>query len=191
MNYTEIDPNEDLLLDIHTKLLMLRNIDVPTLYDPESLPPDLREIQNVIQNLKTMYVDTVNQLLRVNKEHTEKRAKIDKMTDIINTLETDAVRYKDSLQTVIDQFNEDECIDKLKDEYDETVKRFRHLRHVINFVSSDDMNRYVCFTCLDRSIDSVIVPCGHVGCSICTSRFTTTCPYCRTDVSQILKLYLG
>lgn len=191
MNYTEIDPNEDLLLDIHTKLLMLRNIDVPTLYDPESLPPDLREIQNVIQNFKTMYVDTVNQLLRVNKEHTEKRAKIDKMTDIINTLETDAVRYKDSLQTVIDQFNEDECIDKLKDEYDETVKRFRHLRHVINFVSSDDMNRYVCFTCLDRSIDSVIVPCGHVGCSICTSRFTTTCPYCRTDVSQILKLYLG
>jgi len=191
MNYTEIDPNEDLLLDIHTKLLMLRNIDIPSLYDPETLPEDLHETQAAIKNLKTMYVDTVNQLLRVNKEHEEKRAKIDKLTTLINTLEADAVRYKDTLQVVIDQFNEDEHIDQLKEEYDETIKRFRHLRHVINFVSSDDMNRYMCFTCLDRSVDSVLVPCGHTGCSICTSRFTSTCPYCRTDVSQVLKLYLG
>jgi hypothetical protein len=191
MNYTEIDPNEDLLLDIHTKLLMLRNIDIPSLYDPETLPEDLHETQAAIKNLKTMYVDTVNQLLRVNKEHEEKRAKIDKLTTLINTLEADAVRYKDTLQVVIDQFNEDERIDQLKEEYDETIKRFRHLRHVINFVSSDDMNRYMCFTCLDRSVDSVLVPCGHTGCSICTSRFTSTCPYCRTDVSQVLKLYLG
>jgi hypothetical protein len=191
MNYTEIDPNEDLLLDLHTKLLMLRNIDVPSLYDPETLPDDLLETQTVIKNLKTMYVDTVNQLLRVNKEHEEKRSKIDKLLEIINTLEADAVRYKDTLQMVVDQFNEDERIDQLKEEYDETVKRFRHLRHVINFVASDDMNRYMCFTCLDRSVDSVLVPCGHTGCSICTSRFTSTCPYCRTDVSQVLKLYLG
>ena len=191
MNYTEIDPNEDLLLDIHTKLLMLRNIDIPSLYDPETLPEDLHETQAAIKNLQTMYVDTVNQLLRVNKEHEEKRAKIDKLTTLINTLEADAVRYKDTLQVVIDQFNEDERIDQLKEEYDETIKRFRHLRHVINFVSSDDMNRYMCFTCLDRSVDSVLVPCGHTGCSICTSRFTSTCPYCRTDVSQVLKLYLG
>jgi hypothetical protein len=161
------------------------------LYDPETLPEDLHETQAAIKNLQTMYVDTVNQLLRVNKEHEEKRAKIDKLTTLINTLEADAVRYKDTLQVVIDQFNEDERIDQLKEEYDETIKRFRHLRHVINFVSSDDMNRYMCFTCLDRSVDSVLVPCGHTGCSICTSRFTSTCPYCRTDVSQVLKLYLG
>jgi len=191
MNYTEIDQNEDLLLDIHTKLLLLKNIDLPTLYDPETLPEDLREPLTTVKSLKTMYVDAVNRLLTINKQHTEKRAKVDKMTEIINTLEVDAVRYKDSLQTVLDQFHEDERINELKTEYDETVKRFRHLRHVINFISSDDMNRYMCFTCLDRSIDTVIVPCGHVGCSLCTSRFTTTCPYCRSDISQILKLYLG
>jgi len=191
MNYTEIDVNEDLLLDIHTKLLMLRNIDVPSQYDPDTLPDDLREPLKVVQNLKMMYVNAVDQLLRVNKEHEEKRAKVDKLTVIINTLEEDAIRYKDSLHALIDQFREDECIDKLKEEYDETVKRFRHLRRVINFVSSDDMNRFMCFTCLDRSIETALVPCGHVGCSLCTSRFITTCPYCRADITQVLKLYLG
>ncbi len=191
MNYTEIDVNEDLLLDIHTKLLMLRNIDVPSQYDPDTLPDDLREPLKVVQNLKMMYVNAVDQLLRVNKEHEEKRAKVDKLTVIINTLEEDAIRYKDSLHALIDQFREDECIDKLKEEYDETVKRFRHLRRVINFVSSDDMNRFMCFTCLDRTIETALVPCGHVGCSLCTSRFITTCPYCRSDITQVLKLYLG
>lgn len=191
MNYTDIDPNEDLLLDIHAKLLLLRNIDVPTSYDPASLPDDLRETEKVIKDLKGMYVDTVDRLLRVTKQHNEKRTKIDRLTEILNVMDMDAVRYKDSLKEVIDQFSEDERLTELKEEYENTVKRFRELRHIINFVASDDMNRYICFTCLDRSIDSVMVPCGHVGCSICTSKFTSTCPYCRTDVSQILKLYLG
>ena len=191
MNWAEINPNEDMLLDIHTKLLMLRNIELPTLYNPETLPDDLRQAETVIKELKDKYVETVNQLLRVNKEHNEKRAKIDKLVEILNVMDMDAVRYKESLEAVIDQFTEDERLVELKKEYEETVERFRALRHVINFVSSDDMNRYMCFTCLDRSIDSVLVPCGHVGCSLCTSRFTTTCPYCRSDVSQILRLYLG
>ena len=191
MNWSEINPNEDMLLDIHTKLLMLRNIELPTLYDPETLPDDLKHARDVIKELKDKYVETVNQLIRVNKEHTEKRIKIDRLVDILNVMDADAVRYKESLENVIEQFTEDERLAELKKEYEETVERFRALRHVINFVSSDDMNRYMCFTCLDRSIDSVLVPCGHVGCSLCTSRFTTTCPYCRSDVSQILRLYLG
>lgn len=191
MNYTELDPNEDILLDIHSKLLMLRNIDLPTTYDPGSLPEDLHQAEATMKELKAMYVETVNQLIRVNKEHEEKRKKIDRMADILNLMEGDAIRYKESLQVVLDQFSEDERLVELKQEYEETVERFRALRHVINFVASDDMNRYMCFTCLDRSIDSVLVPCGHVGCSICTSRFTTTCPYCRSEVSQVVKLYLG
>ena len=191
MNWAEINPNEDMLLDIHTKLLMLRNIELPTLYDPETLPDDLKHARDVIKELKDKYVETVNQLIRVNKEHTEKRIKIDRLVDILNVMDADAVRYKESLENVIEQFTEDERLAELKKEYEETVERFRALRHVINFVSSDDMNRYMCFTCLDRSIESVLVPCGHVGCSLCTSRFSTTCPYCRSDVSQVLRLYLG
>ena len=191
MNWSEINPNEDMLLDIHTKLLMLRNIELPTLYDPETLPDDLKHARDVIKELKDKYVETVNQLIRVNKEHTEKRIKIDRLVDILNVMDADAVRYKESLENVIEQFTEDERLAELKKEYEETVERFRALRHVINFVSSDDMNRYMCFTCLDRSIESVLVPCGHVGCSLCTSRFSTTCPYCRSDVSQVLRLYLG
>jgi|AACY02.1.fsa_nt_gi hypothetical protein len=191
MNYTEIDPNDDILLDIHSKLLMLRNIDLPTTYDPDNLPEDLHQAAATMKELKAMYVETVNRLIRVNKEHDEKRKKIDRMAEILNLMEGDAVRYKDSLQAVLDQFSEDERLVELKQEYEETVERFRALRHVINFVASDDMNRYMCFTCLDRSIDSVLVPCGHVGCSLCTSRFTTACPYCRSEVSQVVKLYLG
>ena len=134
-----------------------------TLYDPETLPDDLKNIRDVIKELKDKYVETVNQLIRVNKEHTEKRIKIDRLVDILNVMDADAVRYKESLENVIEQFTEDERLAELKKEYEETVERFRALRHVINFVSSDDMNRYMCFTCLDRSIESVLVPCGQIG----------------------------
>ena len=116
MNWSEINPNEDMLLDIHTKLLMLRNIELPTLYDPETLPDDLRQAETVIKELKDKYVETVNQLLRVNKEHNEKRAKIDKLVEILNVMDMDAVRYKESLEAVIDQFTEDERLVELKKE---------------------------------------------------------------------------
>ena len=127
MNYTELDPNEDILLDIHSKLLLLRNIDLPTTYDPDTLPEDLKQAAETMKEIKAMYVETVNRLIRVNKEHDEKRKKIDRMAEILGLMDSDAVRYMDSLKALLDQFSEDERLVELKQEYEETVERFRAL----------------------------------------------------------------
>ena len=48
-----------------------------------------------------------------NKEHNEKRAKIDRLIEILNVMDMDAVRYKESLEAVIQQFTEDERLRKI------------------------------------------------------------------------------
>lgn len=45
-----------------------------------------------------------------------------------------------------------------------------------------------CNICLDRSVDSVLVPCGHAVCYACAGCIST-CPFCRKDVKESVKLF--
>ena len=190
MNYTEIDEHDDELLDLHTKLLMLRTIDMPV-STGEDLPEELHETERVVKHLKDDYVTAVSDVLRVNRIHDETRKKIDRLTSIIDGMGDGALRYKDDLIRIIEQFEKDEGLSELKDQYKESVAKFQNLRRIINFLGSDDMNRYMCFTCLERSIDTALVPCGHVTCSMCMNRLNfPVCPYCRAEFTTV-KLFLG
>jgi hypothetical protein len=55
----------------------------------------------------------------------------------------------------------------------------------------DDVGeKYMCFTCLERSVDVFLDPCGHVACTQCQVRFGTSCPFCRVPVTP-KRMFLG
>ncbi|XP_078489106.1 zinc finger protein isoform X2 [Ciona intestinalis] len=46
-----------------------------------------------------------------------------------------------------------------------------------------------CVVCLDRNSDTIFLPCGHVcACFICSTQLQS-CPMCRSDVTQKIKIF--
>ena len=49
-----------------------------------------------------------------------------------------------------------------------------------------------CSICLDRTIDSAFIPCGHqAACVECARRLEGTCPICREPIADVLQTFLA
>ena len=46
-----------------------------------------------------------------------------------------------------------------------------------------------CNICMENPKNTVLIPCGHVLCSGCSTNIST-CPFCRQNIAQIYKIYL-
>lgn len=54
----------------------------------------------------------------------------------------------------------------------------------------DDEDKNLCKICFERDLDCALLPCSHVTCYECaTSLKLSKCPFCRQEISQVLKLY--
>ena len=54
--------------------------------------------------------------------------------------------------------------------------------------TSDD----TCSICLDRTIDSAFIPCGHqAACVECARRLEGPCPICREPIADVLQTFLA
>ena len=54
-------------------------------------------------------------------------------------------------------------------------------------------NADICLICHDARKDYVLLPCGHTTCQQCALKIKTSaqpCPFCRTELSGINKLFL-
>jgi len=45
-----------------------------------------------------------------------------------------------------------------------------------------------CTICMENRVNCVLIPCGHVYCSDCVQS-SNICPHCRTEFTQVQKLY--
>jgi len=58
-----------------------------------------------------------------------------------------------------------------------------------NSLDSEAIQNDRCRICLENDIDCVLLECGHlVSCSTCAVRFTT-CPFCRTPIVRIQRIF--
>ena len=49
-----------------------------------------------------------------------------------------------------------------------------------------------CSICLDRTIDSAFIPCGHqAACTECARRLEGHCPICREPIADVLQTFLA
>ena len=189
MNYTELDvEEEENILEARMRVLgALETIGPFT----GPLEGELKDYDTVMIDIKRRYRDTMERLVRLIARMTSLQKKIETLRTSIDIFGTHH-EYVETFTTLIDQFEKDEQIQELKTEYDETLRQYRDLRHLITFVTDDDINRFMCFTCIEKNIEYAFAPCGHTCCAMCIERLgPRKCPYCRADITQIIKLYLG
>ena len=103
-------------------------------------------------------VDTLNQSL----EFLEKLE--NRKTKDISSLENSKNKIIDGIEKM------ETIINKRKKEYQKT---------------KDTME---CNICMERKINCVLVPCGHIYCSDCVVS-SNICPHCRTPYTDIQKLF--
>ena len=55
-----------------------------------------------------------------------------------------------------------------------------------------DTGNDTCSICLDRTIDSAFIPCGHqAACVECARRLEGPCPICREPIADVLQTFLA
>lgn len=191
MNYTEIDAEDDEHIDLLQGRLRVLE-DLKSLVDaPTDLPEDLAQYKTVMDDIKRQYTQSMDTLMCSMNRITRVKQKVEMLRASIDTFGN--YKYVEMFSRMIDQFEKDEQIDELKRDYDETIRRCRSLKQIMTFVMNEDSNQFTCFTCIERPIQYVFTPCGHTCCAVCYERLrqNVSCPYCRSEIVKIIKLYLG
>ena len=176
---TDIKP--DKYYDFQARLIYLKQLVMPS-----SAPLEDDKRIDAVAELKREYVALVDDIFYKHQAYTAKVKRLDRLREVIETIGT--ASYADDIERLIDKFEEDERLEDFKTAMNDQLAKFHNLKAVI---CMDDVGeKYMCFTCLERSVEVFLDPCGHVSCTQCQPRFGKTCPFCRVDVTP-KRMFLG
>jgi len=186
MNYTELTDDMEIDFDLVTKLALLRNASLPAV---ENLPDD--PALEHLQAAKQRYVACIDAILETSKLIETKQSDLDTMNELLKKLGPAVGRYKESLRTVLDDFETNEGLEEARTKLARLTAEYSSLSKVFELVK--EPSQFLCFTCLDRSIEHVFIPCGHAVCVQCSIRMaqTVNCPFCRSPIMNRQKMFLA
>jgi Prokaryotic RING finger family 4 len=191
MNYTlieeetEEDGSQLLLMD---KLLRLRNILETETFEPKDVPEDLL---TQMSQLKEDYLNLLNEVIVGYSNLNLKKEKVSVLSNFIDKFGNKTSKYIHEIISLVDQFEEDERIDEIAKELKSKSERLLGMKKVFELCKDCDLlSKYMCFLCLDNTIDTFIDPCGHVVCNTCSQRSLSLCPFCRVRVFQFKKMFI-
>ena len=168
---------------LQEKLMKIR------MYDdaPDELPEQIgEEVAKYIEP----YKQAVDNLLEIQCELERKKAEIHDFKKLALTIETKNV-HTQKLLNIIDDFCQDANLDQLQTRYREARQEVGKYRSMFSVCKTVDLlNRYVCYVCVENTVDVCMVPCGHVLCNKCSGSIRTSCPFCRGPIQSKVKMYL-
>lgn len=176
MQYAEIE-DEAPCGPIKSHIDIAKSLKVP------EVPPSEDSRHAVVEEVKKEYAELAAEICTLNEQYTAKCQMLDKMREMMDAFDKDpetAKTYVTDLDSLVTHFEEDEHLDALKEKMNEKLIKFR--QHYKALCMSDVGEKFTCFTCLERTIDVFLDPCGHTACNECTAKFKNTCPFCRTTV---------
>jgi hypothetical protein len=168
---------------LQEKLTKIRMYDDVPDEVPEQIGPDL-----------SLYVEeykvAIDKLIEIQNELEYKKSEIQDFKKLANGIDNKNI-HTEKLLNIIDDFCQDANLDEIQTKYKEArreVAKYRHLFSVCK--SSELLNRYVCYVCVESTVDVCMVPCGHVLCNKCSTSIRSNCPFCRSTIQSKLKMYL-
>jgi len=143
------------------------------------------------------------ELCKFKAEYTKERAALYKLfaqiakhrdeVGILNAMmgNIESTRLKDSLRTMIEDYENSISIGEIENEAAEIAGRCKAMRKILHDTGAERYNKFTCFICMENLVDTFIDPCGHVICEQCWVKTLnkTTCPGCRTRIESIKRIY--
>lgn len=189
MNYASLDDDEPRpdhsLLSFQDKLNKLKY------FNFTSAPPSGSRIECNIFELLPTYRKAIDNLFEIQSKVERAEKEIAALTDLMGRLSKDT-SYTQKMQEIIDQFIQDAKLDELKASYTEAANEVQKYQGAFDLCKDADIhNKYMCFVCLERSVNVYNDPCGHTLCDECSSKTGTRCPMCRAAVGRKGRFYLS
>jgi hypothetical protein len=188
MNYASLDDEElvDMsVLSFQDKLNKIR------FFNLGPADTDAPRIECNIFEMVPEYRSAVDKLIDIQHRVDRAQKKINTVTDLIDKLDK-THKYTESLGEIIDQFIQDEKLDELRSEYTEATREFQKYQGAFALCKDADiLNKYMCFVCIERSINVFINPCGHTLCDECAAKVSSKCPMCRGSIQTKNRLFLS
>lgn len=152
------------------------------------LSDDWKTFSATLAEYQKRYISSIKELRDTETELKRKKAELNALLGAEQQVQNREL--KTSLSQLITAHQERENIQ----EFEQTVKvlkgQTQAMKHVLENTNPEQILKYQCFVCMDKSIDTFLDPCGHVLCSGCWRRNRNgVCPACR-NVAEPKKIYL-
>jgi archaellum component FlaC len=98
---------------------------------------------------------------------------------------------KAKILSIIDSYESEEGIHALTQQCGELKGQYEEMGKVLQNTNAERYAKFICFVCMDRSIDLFFDPCGHVICEQCwrNTRDKRICPGCRGTLHDTKKIF--
>ena len=148
---------------------------------------------SALTELKSDYKKEMATLLENNKLFKEFSTKFNAVEKAVMSISTSTQdTYTPKLLEILQECNDSYNIEKIKTNITNSTSKILKFKKELSITNECGVgNNYICFICLDRGVDTMINPCGHVACSRCVemSHFDL-CPFCRTNVQSTKKFFV-
>jgi len=159
------------------------------LYDDDWIG-QTEQVGSDIENHVEAYKEAIDKLINLQNRFQEKKQEIKDIKQLAEAIEQKTV-YTEKLTNIIDDFCQDANLDQLQTDYKDARREVSKYRNIFSICKTTDaLNRYMCFVCVEATVDHCLVPCGHVLCSSCAAKIKTNCPFCRAAFMNKVKMYL-
>jgi len=145
------------------------------------LSEDWKKFGETISGYQRKYALCLKDLRDASLELKRKRDEMNVLLQTEKLLES--ADLKESLQSIIEDYKDKESIDDFEETVQSLKGQCKAMRDVLENTNTEQMLKFQCFVCMDRPVDMFMDPCGHLLCSTCWRRSSTTntmCPGCRT-----------
>jgi hypothetical protein len=192
MNLAEINDEEDeqrkiIMMDTYDRLLRLRTVLEHDIFQPKEIPP----LVNDIKKLKSEYLDLLEEILIGYSSLEPKKERANTILTMFERFGDKNMKYVEQMKELVEQFDKDECITEIAEELKIKTERLLGMKKVFELCSECDiMSKYMCFLCLDRTVQVLVDPCGHVICDECSKRNLSSCPFCRGRIHQFKRMFI-
>jgi len=191
MQFSYLDGSENLDSIMGTILhnLTHRLNDPPDDTSPETeLSEDWKIFKDSLTVYQRKYNETMKEVRETEMELTRKRSELNALKGAEKLLHDSPLKTK--LTEMIEEFERVEEIDTFENLLVSLRGTCKSMKKILENTNPEQLSKFQCFVCMDRSVDIFLDPCGHVLCSGCWRRNTSrVCPGCRANV-QPKKIFL-
>jgi hypothetical protein len=183
MNFSYIDARAMIESILHEPEVALNPL-------PCELSEDWKNFEETLSKFKTEYAKNRRELSTKMAELDQKTKDVKLLKHTSDGFENDDLKMM--VHSLVDSYEFEEGISALTLQCRELLGKTNAMQRVLINTMSERYASFTCFICTERLVDLFIDPCGHVVCSPCWSRSnsrSTICPGCRTQVSQVKKIF--
>jgi hypothetical protein len=159
----------------------------------------IEKFRSEINSFIELWIEVIRDLFKAEDVMSEKVKRIESIQQKIGTIQLLPVNeHLEAVLLDLEKYIEKEYTDiNFEESYNTCIRIYKRL-HVLQDIRNgikalmDNDTTSMCPVCLEKAVDTAIIPCGHTFCSACIGRdMRYACPVCRSHISKKQKIFFS